>query len=516
MPNLIVADRDPAQTLLEPEDPAGVTMFGPPMGGPASPRTSGMRYFQTLRRKKLWLLGAAILGGMLGFAIVLPQIPIYQARTTIEVAAINESFLNVKQADPIAYPAPGGEAANILTQITILKSNSLRARVLAMLGAPLAFRESDELLVRWGFIHQSAMGASAQAISMAAQSADIRTIPGTRVVEITIDSTQPAIAATFANTMVNEFIDQNIDARWQASLRTEAWLSKQLEDMRRKIEVSEARLQQYARSTGLLFTSDKTTVSEQRLRELQGARSSAETERIGKQSRFEMLQQGTVGSAVESLTDDSLRGYEDKIAELRRMIAEQSVIYTPEHDKSKGLLAQLAAVENSYRLARKALEGKIGEQYQEAMRKERLLEAGFLAQTNRVVSEQEKATQYNLLKAEVESNRQLYDSMQLQLKQSSVASAMKASNIRIVDAAAIPTRPYKPNLSRSMILGSVLGLFAAVGVTLLRERSDHTIRDVGEVTDILGIPVPAPKRLSPGRRKKNGSIRPGCLLSNRP
>jgi capsular exopolysaccharide synthesis family protein len=78
--------------------------------------------------------------------------------------------------------------------------------------------------------------------------------------------------------------------------------------------------------------------------------------------------------------------------------------------------------------------------------------------------------------------------MQLQLKQSSVASAMKASNIRIVDAAAIPTRPYKPNLSRSMILGSVLGLFAAVGVTLLRERSDHTIRDVGEVTDILGIP----------------------------
>ena len=170
------------------------------------------------------------------------------------------------------------------------------------------------------------------------------------------------------------------------------------------------------------------------------------------------------------------------------MIAELSVIYTPEHAKTKSLQAQLDAVQKSYRAARLALAGKIGDQYQEALRKERLLEAGYLAQTGQVVSEQEKTTKYNLLKAEAESDRQLYDSLQQQLKQASVASAMKASNIRIVDAAAVPAQPYKPNIPRSVIVGTLLGLFGAVGIALLRERSNQTIREVGEVVDILGVP----------------------------
>ena len=148
------------------------------------------------------------------------------------------------------------------------------------------------------------------------------------------------------------------------------------------------------------------------------------------------------------------------------MIAELNVIYTPEHAKTKSLQAQLNTVEESYLTARTALAGKIGEQYREALRKERLLADGFLAQSGQVISEQERTTKYSLLKAEAESERQLYDSLQQQLKQASVTSAMKTSNIRIVDAAAVATRPYKPNTSRSVIVGTLLGLFGAVGIAL--------------------------------------------------
>jgi polysaccharide biosynthesis transport protein len=455
----------------------------------ASPRSRKSRCFQTLRRNKLLLAGSALLGGLLGYAIVLPQVRIYQARTTIEVAGINESFLNIKQSDPVASPGTGGDATDIQTQITILKSDSLRDRVLAKLDTPApAAPEPITLLTRLGLARRNGTLASGEAVGMAAQSENIRPIPGTRVIEITIDSTRPVIAATFANTLVNEFIEQNIETRWQSSMRTGEWLSHQLDEMRVKIENSEGRLQQYAKSAGLVFTSDKSSLGEQQLRQLQEARSTAETERIAKQSRFEMLQPGAAGAVAENLTDDGLHGYKDKIADLQRMIAELSVVYTPEHAKTKSLQAQLDAVQKSYRAARLALAGKIGDQYQEALRKEHLLEAGYLAQTGQVVSEQEKTTKYNLLKAEAESDRQLYDSLQQQLKQASVASAMKASNIRIVDAAAVPAEPYKPNTPRSVIVGTLLGLFGAVGIALLRERSNQTIREVGEVVDILGVP----------------------------
>ena len=473
-------------------DMTGITTLSSRPEGAPSPRSRKARCFQTLRRNKLLLAGSALLGGLLGYAIVLPQVRIYQARTTIEVSGINESFLNIKQSDPIAAPGTGGDATDIQTQIAILKSDSLRDRVLAKIGTPApAAREPVTFLTRLGLTRRNGTQASGEAVGMAAQSENIRPIPGTRVIEITIDSTRPGVAATFANTLVNEFIEQNIETRWQSSMRTGEWLSRQLDEMRVKIENSEGRLQQYAKSAGLVFTSDKSSLGEQQLRELQQARSTAETERIAKQSRFEMLQPGAAGASVaaaENLTDDGLHGYQDKIADLQRMIAELSVIYTPEHAKTKSLQAQLDAVQKSYRAARLALAGKIGDQYREALRKERLLEASYLAQTGQVVSEQEKTTRYNLLKAEAESDRQLYDSLQQQLKQASVASAMKASNIRIVDAAAVPAAPYKPNTPRSVIVGALLGLFGAVGLALLRERSNQTIREVGEVADILGVP----------------------------
>jgi succinoglycan biosynthesis transport protein ExoP len=455
-------------------------------GGSEFLRSPKSRWLQTLRRSKLFGLACTVLGGGLGFAVVLPQVRIYQARVTIEVAGMNEGFLNFKQADPIAFPGSEGDATDIQTQIAILKSGSMRARVIRKLGmAPSVPEHQKQLLVRLGLIHRTGARAAQEAIAMAAQLEDIKPIPGTRVIEITIDSTRPAVAATFANTLVNEFIEQNIEGRWQSATRTGEWLSRRLDEMRVNIQDSEGRLQQYAKTSGLLFTSDKSSLTEQQLRELQQAHAMAQTERVAKQSRFEMLQPG---GAVENLGDDNLREYQDKIADLRRMIAELSVIYTPQHAKTKSLQAQLDAVQQSYELARVALAGKIGDQYRESLRKEHLLADGFLAQTGQVISEQEKTIKYNLLKAEAESDRQLYDSLQQQLKQSTLASAMKASNIRVVDPAEVGTRPYKPNIGRSVIVGTLLGFFGSVGIALLRERSNRMIREVGEVSEVLGVP----------------------------
>jgi uncharacterized protein involved in exopolysaccharide biosynthesis len=66
----------------------------------------------------------------------------------------------------------------------------------------------------------------------------------------------------------------------------------------------------------------------------------------------------------------------------------------------------------------------------------------------------ERTIEFNLLKGEVESNRRMYDAMLQQLKQSSIASAMRASTVRVVDPAEKPGRPYKPNRERAAILGA--------------------------------------------------------------
>jgi len=66
--------------------------------------------------------------------------------------------------------------------------------------------------------------------------------------------------------------------------------------------------------------------------------------------------------------------------------------------------------------------------------------------------------QYNILKREVDTNKQLYDGLLQRLKEASVSASLKASNIRIVDAAEPPTKPVKPKIPLNLGVAAILGL----------------------------------------------------------
>ena len=109
---------------------------------------------------------------------------------------------------------------------------------------------------------------------------------------------------------------------------------------------------------------------------------------------------------------------------------------------------------------------RIGAEFEEVKRKEALIVGAYDAQARQVGVESESAIRYHILKREVESNRQLYDTLLQQLKQSAVAAAMHANNVRVVDPATIPSRPYKPDALVSSGLGLLTGIFAAVAFAI--------------------------------------------------
>src|SRR5204863_1980773 len=134
----------------------------------------------------------------------------------------------------------------------------------------------------------------------------------------------------------------------------------------------------------------------------------------------------------------------------------------------------------------------------------------------RLVSEQaEKAIHYNILKREVDTNRQLYDSMLHKVKEYSIASAMHASNIRVVDPARAPLLPYKPDLFQYVQTGLLAGLVLGVGIVVLRERADRSIQTQGDAPFYLKLPelgvIPA-ARNDPGMRTALSGLRRWRML----
>jgi len=112
----------------------------------------------------------------------------------------------------------------------------------------------------------------------------------------------------------------------------------------------------------------------------------------------------------------------------------------------------------------------------------------YANQTRLVTQDSEKSIQYNILKREVDSNRQIYEAMLQRVKESTIASAMKASNVRVIDSAKVPEKPYKPSLPINGALGLGCGLMIGMAFVVMRERGDRTIQEPGDAGLILGLP----------------------------
>ena len=131
------------------------------------------------------------------------------------------------------------------------------------------------------------------------------------------------------NTLAEEFTQQNLESRWETSQHTSEWLTRQLDDLKIKLEKSEDELQRYASASGLIFAAEKESLAEEKLRQLQQALSEAQVSRVQTQSQYEIGISSLPDSLPDVLDHAPLRKYQIKMAGLRQERAELSTLFKP-------------------------------------------------------------------------------------------------------------------------------------------------------------------------------------------
>ena len=484
-------------------------------------------------RHRATLLFLSVAGAAVGLLFALAQTPVYRATTSLEVQGLNEAFLNMAAVSPIRGGGGAPSPWEIPTEAAILGSQGLIDRTLARLQFQPAPEQASPL-ARWkrdlGLADGPAAAPRDTALSLAAISLAVRAPGETRILELATDSSDPDIAAGFLNTLADLYIEENLAARWETTRRTEKWLDRQLAELRERLQASEESLQGYARASGLMFVSAQESVSEERLRQLQRELSHVSGERIAKQSAFEM----TAGAEAESLPTvldaGPLRQYQLSLTDLKRQHAELNSTFTPAHHQVKRLAAQIDEMKAAIKHERGAVIERISNDYEAALRRETLLADDYARQSQIVSEHAVKSIRYNILKREVETNRELYDGLLKKVKETGVASALSASAVRIVDRARPAVEPYKPNHVLLTMMGLFAGLFAGVAMAWVREATDNTIRVPGDALGCLRTPElgaipcvgPIPWLGSPQRpvrlriryaRGRGGSLRPRRLAA---
>jgi capsular exopolysaccharide synthesis family protein len=473
------------------------TRYGSEWGDDGQGEVSVLQYWRIVRRYKRTILGAAIGGLVLGFLVGIPMKPVYRARTSLEVLSFNDAFMNAKETNPVSITDNSNETSAEENQAKLLQSNSLVQQVSAKLGyRKNAFdSQADVASTGWrNWLHLPApveLTNRERLIAGVADSLKVQVTAHTHILEASVESGDRHLAADFANTLAQEFIQQSMEARWSTTERTGEWLRREIEGARARLRSSENALQAYARESGLIFTDENSNVATEKLQNMQQVLLAATADRISKQSRFELVRNSPPEALPDLLTDDqSLRETNLKLNDLRRQIAVLTAsVYTPKYSKVKEAQAELAVLEAAFQRERTDILKKIEGSYLEAIRKETLLGEAYNTQVKEVTGQSEKTIQYNILKRDVESSRQLYDNMLQQMKQATIAAAVHVSNVRVVDKADVPKRPIFPDFRINAALGCFVGLFISAFAVIIRDQTDRSFRQPEDIKLWTDLPV---------------------------
>jgi len=452
-------------------------------------------YWRMLLRRKAILLLTTSVGMTIGLIFARVQSPTYRARTLIEVENLNQDFLNMRRVNPTASEERSQSPDYaIRTQALILRSRPVLERALGRLDleARLLLRKPVSPVLSWigapAPARENPVPRQEQALNLVAAGLQVQPQSSTQVIEVSFDSSDPQLSADLVNSVARAFTELGLERRRQASQTTSDWLNQRLAEVRTKLESTEDALQKYASGSDLIFITDKDNTAEERLRQLQLDLLKAQENLFAKQSVNELVATAPPESLPEVLDDATLKEYEVQLVTLRRQLADLTSSLTEEHPKVANVRAQIAAMEAALEKRRGDIVARIRNEYTAASRNQKLLSANYTAQTGVVSAEASRLAHYSVLKREVDTNRQLYDSMLQRVREADLVSAMRASDTHVVEPATPPRRPYKPNVVLDALLGLVSGMIAGAALIIRRARSYCGIQDPGQIAIELQVP----------------------------
>jgi capsular exopolysaccharide synthesis family protein len=414
------------------------------------------------------------------------QPKVYEARTTLELLDSNRSVMNMKN-----FVSGGNSAFSeqmyMETQVSLLRSASLLKRVRTRLeregvikpapeGSDLgdgnSSDERDQPVVSRG-----RLGVSPER--------------GTRLVDLTYDAYDPILAAKILNTITAEYIQQDIDVRVEDAESTRLWVQKQLEETKAKLELSESNLQRYAKLSGLLYTSPKGNIAEQaedKLQFLAQDLSQSQAKLADLQAKYDIAKAKSPGALADFGDSDTIRQFEGRLADLNRQRASLDSIFTPDYYKVQQVEAEIKQVQGSLSQEYSKWVKRLGDAYAVELRHENLIEDSYSRQSALVGDQASKAIHYNVLKREVETNRNLYDALLSGMKEAGVNAGARVHNARVVDPALPPQLPDHPKPIRDSAVGLILGFIVAGVFALIREGSDRRVKSPGIIPSYLNLP----------------------------
>ena len=453
-----------------------------------SPREPHLYDYLLILRKHQWLILSFMLAVVTITAIgTFRMQPVYIATSRIEIDRENSNILPFQGTDSYDYMT---DLENYIeTQSKILTSETLALQTVrsGILSGQTDFASdpsTSDALSTGSLANMKPppeLGAFLGSLS-------VKRVPNSRLMDVSFESTSPLLAAQIVNAHIKNFIEQNFQSRYDATTRASTWLTDQLNDWKIRVQKSEDARIAYERQNQIWALDDKQNVTSQRFSDLNKQLTDAQSERMRKQSLFEFARAGEMDSVPQIRDNPAVQDLLRKRTETYSQYTDALNQYGPNFPKVQRLQSLLKEIDVAADKEKKTAIARLENEYREALQREQILTRALDQQKTEVNQMSERMVQYSILKREAETNKALYDGLLTKLKEAGISAGLRSSNIRIVDPAMVPTYPARPAKTRNIALSFLVGLVGGIGLALLREYMDNTVKSPDDIETLAHLP----------------------------
>ena len=371
------------------------------------------------------------------------------------------------------------------TQYAILRSRSLAAEVISNTGLarnPLFTGDSasDGFLTAVikqvkGFLEGNAahsldnessedeMGVAPALIDSYLAHLTIQPQVGTRLVVIGFSTLEPELSARIVNAHVDAYIRRGMELHAQAGEEAVHFLEGKLAELKDRVEKSEAALNSYRKSRGIVAFSldDGGKLRSMRLEALDKAFTGAETALIGLEAEVQQINKQDYDSLPQVVDSPLIHSLSEQFAKLEAEHASMAEQFMPDYPPLAQLEAQIAETRRRREGEEARIAAAIESRYRAALAREQNLRDAEHKETLSAMAMNDSSLQDTILVREVDTSRQLYKSVFERVREISVESQVRLSNVSVVDKAEPPRWPSAPRKLMSMFLAGVLSLLPA-------------------------------------------------------
>ncbi|MBP5976067.1 polysaccharide biosynthesis tyrosine autokinase [Brasilonema sp. CT11] len=452
--------------------------------------------------KRRWLVIATVAGSVFGLSglAAFRQKPIYEAEgkllfnKTDRVSSLTSPSASVGELSGVTQlSSPLDTEAEVIRSNPIVEKTITSLKLTDKQGTPL---EIDEFLTKL----------------------KVKSVKGTDILSISYNSRDPQEAADVVNSLMRYYLENNISVNQTQATAAKRFLSKQLPEIEGRVVRAEAGLRRFKEENKVVALDQEATTGVERLTALSDQITQAQSNLVDAETRSQLLQRQLKLNSQQAVDMGNLsqsKAVQQVLTEYQQVENELAVAqtrYTNEHPQIANLMAKAAAL-------RKQLEVRVDENVGKQPVSEQNLQMGELKQSltaqlvqsdversalaNRVtvLKNAYKLSQERLSVLPLLQQRQQQLERQLQVARTTYEELLKRSqeveivvnqnvgNARVVSAALLPNKAISPKIAFKLALGGFLGILLGVGIALILEAMDQSLKTLEQAQQLFGYPL---------------------------